>query len=109
MVKKILIIIGIIFLLLIAAAIIIPIVYKDKIIAKAKEGINKSVNAKVNFSDAELTIIKSFPNITFCMNDFVITGINEFEGDTLTFIKALEVKLNLWDVIGGSQMKIKSV
>lgn len=109
MMKKILIATGILLMLLIVAAVFVPLIYKDKIAAKAKEGINKSVNAKVNFSSADLTIIKSFPNITFCMNDFVITGIREFEGDTLTYIKALDVKLNLWDVIGGSQMKIKSV
>lgn len=109
MMKKILIAIGIALLLLVAAAVLIPIVYKDKIVAKAKDGINKAVNAKVDFTGADLTIIKSFPNITFCMNDFVITGINEFEGDTLTYIKSLDVRLNLWDVIGGSQMKIKSV
>src|ERR1041385_4469868 len=99
MLKKILIGLLIFVLLLIAAAIILPFVFKDKIVAKAKESINNSVNAKVNFSGADLTIIKSFPNITFCMNDFVIIGISEFEGDTLTYIKALEVKLNLFDVI----------
>src|SRR6476659_2586344 len=107
--KKILIVIAIIFLLIIAAAILIPILFKDKIVAKAKEEINKSLNAKVNFSNFSLTLIKSFPNLTFCMDAFCITGINEFEGDTLTSIKSLEVKLNIWDVIGGSQMKIKSI
>ena len=109
MLKKILIAFLILVLLLIAAAIVIPILYKDKIVAKAKEGINKSVNAKVNFSGADLTIIKSFPNITFCMDNFCITGINEFDGDTLAYIKSLEVKLNLFDVMNGSQLKIKSV
>jgi len=109
MLKKIFLVLGILLLLLIAAAIILPFVFKDKIIAKAKDSINKSLNAKVNFSGADLTIIKSFPNITFCMNDFCITGINEFSGDTLAYVKAFDVKLNLFDVIGGSQMKIKSV
>jgi hypothetical protein len=59
MLKKILIGFLILIVLLIAAAIVIPILYKDKIISKAKEGINKSVNAKVNFGDAELTIISA--------------------------------------------------
>ncbi|HYV94583.1 MAG TPA: AsmA-like C-terminal region-containing protein [Chitinophagales bacterium] len=107
--KKFLIAIAIIFFLIIAAAILLPILFKDKIIAKAKDEINKSVNAKVNFGKFDLTIIKSFPNLTFCLNDFSILGINEFEGDTLAYIKELDVKLNIWDVIGGSQMKIISI
>lgn len=107
--KKVLIIIGVIFVLIIAAAILLPIIYKDKIAAKAKDEINKSLNAKVNFSNFSLTLIKSFPNLTFCLDGFCITGIKEFEGDTLTSIKSLEVKLNIWDVIGGSQMKIQSI
>jgi vacuolar-type H+-ATPase subunit H len=109
MIKKILIALGIVLVLLAGAAILIPMLYKDTIAAKAKDSLSQSVNAKVNFSGADLTIVRSFPNITFCMNDFLITGIREFEGDTLTYIKSLEVKLNLWDVIGGSQMKIRSV
>ena len=99
--KKFLIAIAIIFFLIIAAAILLPILFKDKIIAKAKDEINKSVNAKVNFGKFDLTIIKSFPNLTFCLNDSSILGINEFEGDTLAYIKELDVKLNIWDVIGG--------
>src|SRR6266480_99886 len=97
--KKALIVIGIIFLLIIAAAILIPILFKDKIVAKAKEELNKSLNAKVNFGDFSLTLIKGFPNLTFCMDAFSITGINEFQGDTLTYIKTLDVRLNIWDVI----------
>src|SRR5947207_1666461 len=107
--KKFLIIIAIIFILLIGAAILIPFLFKDKIVAKAKEELNKSLNAKVNFGKFDLTIVKSFPNITFCLDKFSIVGINEFEGDTLAYINSLDVRLNLWDVIGGSQMKIKSI
>src|SRR5438477_5050396 len=106
--KKFLIILAIIFIFLIGAAILIPFLFKDKIVAKAKDELNKSLYAKVNFGNFNLTIIKNFPNITFCLDNFSIIGINEFDGDTLAYIKALDVRLNLWDVIGGSQMKIKS-
>lgn len=107
--KKILFYLSVIILLLIIAAVAIPFIYKDKIIAKAKEEINSSVNAKINFGDFGLTIFRSFPNLTFSVNDLSVVGVNEFEGDTLTYMKSLELKLNIWDVIGGGQMKIKSV
>lgn len=107
--KKFIKISAVILLLIIIAAIAIPFIFKDKIVAKAKEEINNSVNAKVNFGDFDLTIISSFPNLTFKLNDFSIVGINDFDGDTLTYIKQLDLKLSIWDVISGSQYKIKSI
>lgn len=107
--KKFLKIFGVLILLLFASAVALPFIFKDKIIAKAKEEINKSVNAKVNFGDFDLTLISSFPNLTFKLNDFSIIGINKFDGDTLTNIKQLAVQLSIWDVISGSQYKVKSI
>jgi hypothetical protein len=107
--KKIIIGIVVLLLFLIAAAIAIPFLYKDQIVAKAKEEINKTLNAKVNFGEFDLTLISSFPKLKFTINDFVITGVDDFEGDTLTAIQSLEIKLNIWDVIGGSKMKINSI
>jgi vacuolar-type H+-ATPase subunit H len=107
--KKLLLVLGGILLLLLMAALTIPVLYKERIAARAKAEINQAVNAKVDFGTVGLTLIKSFPNITFCMNDFVITGINEFAGDTLAAVSALEIKLRLWDVIGGNKISIQSV
>ena len=107
--KKFLKISGVVILLLIIAAVALPFLFKDKIIAKAKEEINKSVNAKVNFGDFDLTLLSSFPNLTFKLNDFSIIGINNFDGDTLTNIKQLAIQLSIWDVISGSQYKVQSV
>jgi hypothetical protein len=63
----------------------------------------------VDFGTFDLTIIKSFPNLTFILNDLSVVGINEFNGDTLTAIKSLDLKLNIWDVISGSNIKINAV
>ncbi|MEO8148441.1 MAG: AsmA-like C-terminal region-containing protein [Bacteroidia bacterium] len=107
--KKFLKIFGVIILLLIVVAIAVPFIFKDKIAAKAKEEINNNVNAKVNFADFDLTMLSSFPNLTFKLNKFSIIGINDFDGDTLTYIDQLKLKLSIWDVISGSQYKIKSI
>ncbi len=107
--KKLLLFLFGIILLVLVAAIAIPFIYKDKIITMAKEEINKTINAKVDFGDFDLTILSSFPDLTFSLNDLSVIGVNEFEGDTLTAMKSLELKLNIWDVIGGGQMKVKSV
>ena len=56
---------GIIIVIIIAAAILLPIIFKGKIVEIAKTEINKSVNAKVDFADFSLSLIKSFPNFNF--------------------------------------------
>ncbi len=109
MLKKIIYtILGLILLLLIAA-VTIPILFKDKIVAKVKTEINNNINAKVNFGDFDLSILRHFPNLTFSMNDLSVVGINEFDGDTLTNIKSLDIGVNLWSVISGSQITISRI
>src|SRR5437868_5428781 len=109
MLKKIFYVIGGLLLLIIIAAIAIPILFKGKIIARVKDEINKNIEAKVDFGDFDLSLIKHFPNLSFSLNDLSITGINEFKGDTLTYIKSLDVGVNFWSVISGSKISIKSI
>ncbi len=109
MIKKIILVLIAIIVLLLGAAIVIPIAYKDKIITRVKDEINKTINAKVDFGAIDLTIIKSFPSLTFTLNNLSVVGVEEFNGDTLAAIKALELKLNVWDVIRGSNININSI
>ena len=50
-VKRLLIAIVILFVVIIAAAITLPIVFKGKLLELAKTEINKNVNAQVDFAD----------------------------------------------------------
>ena len=65
-VKKVLIGFGILIVLLVAAAIIVPIVFKDDIKAAIDKEIAKSVNADVVFdvNNFSLTLFRNFPNMT---------------------------------------------
>lgn len=107
--KKLLIVILIIFVVLIAAIAVVPFIFKDKIVAKVKTAINDNVNAKVNFGTFDLSLLSSFPNLTLCLNDLSVIGINEFTGDTLTYMKELDVKLDLMSAIKGETIQIKSI
>ena len=70
--KKILkIFIGLIILLL-AALIIIPLFFEDKIIAVLKETINKNINATVDFKDLDISLISNFPNAKVGINELLI-------------------------------------
>ncbi len=107
--KKVLLIIGIVFALIIGAAVVLPLVYKDKIIALVKDEANKNLNAKINFGDFGLSLISSFPDFRICMEDISVAGINEFEGDTLAFIKELNLDVDIMSVINGKGIGINAI
>jgi hypothetical protein len=107
--KKALIIIGIIFVVLIAAAFILPIVFKDDIRAAIEKEIAKSVNADVAFSDFSVSLFKDFPNITAEMKDFGVVNRAPFEGEILFAAESFSAEVNLKDVLFGSQTRLKGI
>ncbi|HBS86586.1 MAG: hypothetical protein A2W91_20415 [Bacteroidetes bacterium GWF2_38_335] len=106
--KKILKWFVIVLFVLIALIIATPFIFKGKIIEMTKEEINNNLNAKVDFGDFDLTIFSTFPDLKFVLHDLVVVGINEFEGDTLAYIENLELKLDVFSVMGDN-IKIQSV
>lgn len=107
--KKALKIVGVVLLVLLLAIIILPIAFKGKIVAKVKSEINNNINAKVDFKDFDLSLIKHFPNFTLQMEGLSVVGVNEFNGDTLAAIKQLDVTVDVMSVIKGSQIVIKGI
>jgi uncharacterized protein involved in outer membrane biogenesis len=109
--KKALIIIGIIFVVLLAAAFILPIVFKDDIKAAIDKELAKSINADVvyeadNFS---LTLFKNFPNITAEVRDLGVINREPFAGDILFAAENVQVEVNLKDVLFGDQLRLKGI
>jgi uncharacterized protein involved in outer membrane biogenesis len=90
---------GIIVILILAAAFILPIVFKGKIIEIAKEEINKSVNAQADFTDMDLSLFTNFPNFTLSIKGLTIIGKEDFDNDTLMSVNAIEVTIDLISVI----------
>jgi F0F1-type ATP synthase membrane subunit b/b' len=91
----------IILVLLIGTAIAIPYFFKDKIIAKVEEEINKNVNAKVSFKDVNLSLFRSFPDFSFRLEELEVMGVEEFEGLRLLGVKNFDIRLDLMKVING--------
>ena len=85
--------------LIIIAAIAIPAMFKDEMLAKIKEEINKSVNAKVEFADFKLSFLRSFPDLNIGMYDLSVVGIDKFENDTLMHFESFNVEVNLLSAI----------
>jgi hypothetical protein len=107
--KKVLIIVTVTLLVLVGTIAVLPFIFKDKIIQLVKDETNKNLNAKVDWGSFDLTILKTFPNFTFTLNNLQIIGINDFKNDTLIALKSLELKMDLMSVIKGDNIKINGI
>lgn len=101
MVKKILKGLGIFLLVTVIALAAVPFLFKDKIQALVLKSINENVDAKVAFTDVDLSLLKSFPRANVTINDLSIINKAPFEGDTLFFSSELNLKMNIKELFKG--------
>ena len=103
------IIIGIVvffFILLVS----IPLLFQDKVMNLVKTTINNNVNAKVDFSDSSLSLLRNFPNASVQLSNLTVINNAPFEGDTLVYAKEVNLALKLTELFKASseQLNIKS-
>jgi hypothetical protein len=108
-VKKILKITGITLLILIAAAFLIPIIFKKQIVSLVKKEINKNLVVKVDFKDVSLSLFRRFPKMSISLDELTIIGTDEFAKDTLLSAKTFEASVNLFSAIKGKDIKVYGV
>lgn len=89
-------------------AFVIPLIFRDKIKSTLEKTINESVNARVTFSDYKLGFFRNFPNLTFSLEDVSVTGISQFEKDTLAGFRSFNLVLNLPSLLSKSGYEIRS-
>jgi uncharacterized protein involved in outer membrane biogenesis len=106
-----LIIIGGLLVLIIAAAFIIPIVFKDDIKAAIDKQLAASVNADVVFDvdKFDLSLFKNFPNVTAQMRDLGVVNREPFAGQVLFATEEFQVEVNLKDILFGDQLRVKGI
>ena len=109
--KKVFIIVGLVFGVLLASAFVLPIVFKDDIFEAIKTEIDKSVNADVNLEADKfsLSLFSNFPSITATMEEFGVVNRAPFEGEVLFAAENFEVEVNLADVLFGDQLRLKGI
>jgi hypothetical protein len=99
--------ISIIALCLIMA--LVPYLFRNKIKARILAGIDQNINARVNFSTLGLSAFKNFPRFTVTLKDACVTGFDDFQGDTLIAAKEISVSFNLYKLINGKNVEIKTI
>lgn len=106
--KIILISVGVLSFILLTI-IILPFIFKNKIIETVKSEINKNINAEVNWESVSFSLIKSFPDFKLELKNFSVKGIQTFANDTLISMDNFGVKINLMSVFKGEEYEIKSI
>lgn len=109
MLKKIIgVFVGVFFLVL-GAVVAIPFLFKDEINAMIKEQINKELLADVEYSSYDLSILRSFPDLYFTLNDLSVVGRGVFEGDTLAAVDKLGLSLELMKLVRSEELLINAL
>jgi hypothetical protein len=107
--KKILIIAAAAAGLLLIALILIPIFYKDKVVALIKKEANKQLNAELEFEDLGLSLFRNFPDFTLSIKNLTIINNPPFAGDTLVALSNFTTTLDVMSLIRGKTIKIVSI
>ncbi len=107
--KWFLIIVGGLIVLVLAAALIIPVVFKDEIKAAIDKELKKSVNADVVFDEFDVSLFRNFPNITASLNDLGVMNRAPFEGQMLFATDEFTVEVNLKDILFGDELRVKGI
>ena len=88
--KKVLKIVGFIFVAIFLLLLILPLTLKGKIETIVKEEGNKMLNAQFDFKSLDISLISQFPSASVTLEDFWLKGVGEFENDTF-----IQIKLNI--------------
>jgi hypothetical protein len=102
------ILLGLIVLIL-AAMVLIPIIFKKQIKEVVVTQVNSMVNARVDIGDFSLGFFKNFPNLAFSLNDVSVSGVDQFEGDTLAAFNSFSVVFNLKSIFSDNGYEVKSI
>ena len=108
--KKILVIVGTVLAILVVAAIVVPVIFKEDIQKAVDKAIAENVDAHVFFDvdNFGLSFFTNFPSLTASLTDFGIAGKGVFEEDTLLQVQSFQVAINPFSLLGES-ISIESI
>src|SRR5690554_847808 len=93
--KKVFKIIGITLLTILLLLIAIPFVFQSKITEIVKQTINENLNANVEFSNVNLSFIRSFPQAQVNVTDLLISNFEPFKDETLASAKSISLDMSI--------------
>lgn len=99
--KKIIRIVGLLFLLIVGVLVAAPFFLEAKIGEILKNNVNKNVNATLDFSKADLSLFSSFPNAAVRLENVSLLNKAPFDGDTLFAAKNVSLTMGIMQLFNG--------
>lgn len=107
--KKVLKWTGISVLILLLLLIIAPFLFKGKIESAIKDVANDNLNARINWSSVDLSLIRNFPNLRIAIKDLTIDNtVVPFDSVRLAQIGSIEAVVDIKSLFG-DQINIKRI
>ena len=109
--RKILLGVVVFLMVLMVALALAPVLFKGKLRALADRQIAQRVRARVlyNPADIDVSLLRSFPDITLSINNLRVIGLDSFSRDTLAYLPSLRVGLDVMSVVRGGEIDVKSI
>lgn len=104
--KKFIKFIGIILLVVVGLLIAAPFFLEAKIGDLIRSNVNNNVNAKLDFTAANLSLIKSFPNADLGLENITLINKEPFEGDTLFAADEVHLTMGISELFKGESEPI---
>jgi hypothetical protein len=86
--KKILKILAITIAVIVVILLIAPFLFEGKIIKIVKQTVNENINAQFEFKDADISLLRDFPNVSVGVEELSLINNAPFEGDTLVYAQS---------------------
>jgi hypothetical protein len=107
--KKLLKYTSIVLFSLLLIAFTLPILFKGKIVSAVKSGINKNIEAKVDFKGVSLSLFRHFPQLSVSLENIAVTGLGVFVKDTLVSAPSIDASVNFMSLFTGKDIRIKGL
>lgn len=107
--KKALKIIGIVVVIFIIALFLTPILFKGSIEKMVKKTANENVNAQVEWSSLNLSLLRNFPNASLSLEEVSVINTSPFEGDTLVYVKEFNLAMGVMQLFKDEGLSIDQI
>jgi hypothetical protein len=94
---------------ILAAMILIPVLFKNQIRHVIVSQLNELVTARVEIGDYSLGFFRNFPNLSFSLSNVSVIGTGLFDGDTLAGFRNFAVVFNLGSIFSDEGYEVKSI
>ena len=89
------------FTLALVVLAVVPLLFRDQIAERVRAGIERRVEAQVDWSSVGVSFFRDFPNLTLRLEGLTVVGVNAFVGDTLVQMDGFRLELDAGSLLGG--------